>query len=100
MQHHRRDRDRRQSRELEDFIDLCDRKRVRLATVGGDTDLSTDQGVFNNRAGGADPKAMDKFEHGEKVIKADRCAEEATASLRASRREVVRCVHRSHCGLN
>jgi len=72
VQHHRRDRDRRQSRELEDFIDLCDRKRVKLATVGGDTDLSTDQGVFNNRAGGDDPKAMDKFEHGEKVIEAQK----------------------------
>ena len=43
---------------------------VKLATVGGDTDLSTDQGVFNNRAGGDDPKAMDKFEHGEKVCSA------------------------------
>jgi hypothetical protein len=72
VQHHRRDRDRRQSRELEDFIDLCDRKRVKLAAVGGDTDLSTDHGVFNNRAGRDDPKAMDKFEHGEKVIEAQK----------------------------
>ena len=47
---------------------------------------------YNNRAGRDDPKAMDKFERGEKVIRAeaDRCAEEATASLGASQREVVR----------
>lgn len=41
------------------------------ATVGGDADLSTDQGVFNNRAGRDDPKAI-KFEHGEKVIEAQK----------------------------
>ena len=45
---------------------------------------------YNNRAGRDDPKAMDKFKHVEKVMEADRCAEEATASLRAGRREVVR----------
>ena len=40
---------------------------------------ATDQGVFNilrdwynNRAGRDDPKAMDKFEHGEKVIEAQK----------------------------
>ena len=48
---------------------------------------------YNNRAGRDDPKAMDKPEHGkngDRSAEADGCAEEATASLRASRREVVR----------
>ena len=58
------------------------------------------KGVFNilrdwytNRAGRDDPKAMDKLEQareGDRSAEADRCAEEAPASLRASRREVVR----------
>lgn len=51
------DRLHRQPRELEDFIDLCDRQRVKLATVGGDTDLSTDQGRLTARIKGAVARA-------------------------------------------
>ncbi|SHW95130.1 site-specific recombinase, DNA invertase Pin [Mycobacteroides abscessus subsp. abscessus] len=47
------DRLHRQPRELEDFITLCDQKKVALATVGGDTDLSTDQGRLTARIKGA-----------------------------------------------
>jgi hypothetical protein len=46
-----------------------------------------------NRAGRDDPKAMGKFEHGEKVIEAQKriaVPRKATASLRASRREELR----------
>lgn len=38
------DRLHRHPRELEDFIDLCQRQRVKLATVTGDVDLSTHDG--------------------------------------------------------
>jgi DNA invertase Pin-like site-specific DNA recombinase len=51
------DRLHRQPRELEDFIDLCDRKQVKLATFGGDTDLSTDQGRLTARIKGAVARA-------------------------------------------
>ena len=39
--------------ELEHFIDLADRHRLALATVSGDTDLSTDSGRFQARIMGA-----------------------------------------------
>ncbi|MDM2418347.1 recombinase family protein [Mycobacteroides abscessus] len=51
------DRLHRQPRELEDFITLCDQKKVALATVGGDTDLSTDQGRLTARIKGAVARA-------------------------------------------
>ena len=48
---------------------------------------------YNNRAGWDDPKGDGQVRprrEGDRSAEADRCAEEATASLRASRREVVR----------
>lgn len=39
--------------ELESFIDLADRRRLALATVGGDADLSTDNGRLFARIKGA-----------------------------------------------
>ncbi|NOQ58295.1 recombinase family protein [Mycolicibacterium fortuitum] len=47
----------RQPRELEDFIDLADDHRLALATVTGDTDLSTDNGRLFARIKGAVAKA-------------------------------------------
>lgn len=47
----------RQPRELEDFIDLADSRRLRLATVTGDVDLSTDNGRLFARIKGAVAKA-------------------------------------------
>lgn len=47
----------RQPRELEDFIDLADERRLRLATVTGDVDLSTDNGRLFARIKGAVAKA-------------------------------------------
>src|ERR1700730_19170051 len=49
----RLDRLHRQPRELEEFIVLCDKHRVTLATVTGDVDLSTSQGRLLARAWGA-----------------------------------------------
>lgn len=46
------DRLHRQPRELEDFIDLCDKHKLALATVGGDFDLSTPTGRGNARMKG------------------------------------------------
>lgn len=43
----------RQPRELEDLIDLADGKRLKLATVTGDCDLSTDNGRLYARIKGA-----------------------------------------------
>ena len=43
--------------ELEGFIDLADRHRVALATVGGDADLSTDNGRLFARIKGAVARA-------------------------------------------
>ena len=47
---------------------------------------------YNNRAGRGDPKAMDKFERGEKVIEGQNgsLCRGGNAPLRSSRREVVR----------
>ena len=49
----RLDRLHRQPRELEEFIVLCDKHKVALATVTGDVDLSTSQGRLLARAWGA-----------------------------------------------
>ena len=43
----------RQPRELEDLIDLADQKHLALATVGGEADLSTDNGRLFARIKGA-----------------------------------------------
>jgi site-specific DNA recombinase len=47
------DRLHRHPRELEDFIDLCQRKQTKLATVTGDIDLSTRDGQLIARIHGA-----------------------------------------------
>src|SRR6266550_6989798 len=47
------DRLHRHPRELEDFIDLCQRKQTKLATVSGDLDLSTHDGQLLARITGA-----------------------------------------------
>ena len=48
----------RQPRELEDLIDLADQKRLALATVSGDADLSTDMGRLVARiVGNREPRA-------------------------------------------
>jgi DNA invertase Pin-like site-specific DNA recombinase len=47
------DRLHRHPRELEDFIELADARRVKLATVTGDVDLSTDDGRMRARIMGA-----------------------------------------------
>src|SRR5262245_66580541 len=47
------DRLHRHPRELEDFIDLCQRQKVKLATVSGDVDLSTHEGQLIARIQGA-----------------------------------------------
>jgi len=47
------DRLHRHPRELEDFIDLCDRTKTKLATVSGDLDLSTHEGQLLARITGA-----------------------------------------------
>jgi len=47
------DRLHRHPRELEDFIDLCQRAKVKLATVSGDLDLSTHEGQLLARITGA-----------------------------------------------
>ena len=43
--------------ELEHFLDLADRKRIALASVGGDVDLSTDNGRLYARIKGAVARA-------------------------------------------
>lgn len=54
----RLDRLHRQPRELEEFLDLCDRMRVTdLATVTGNVDLSTDTGRLHARIMGAVSRA-------------------------------------------
>ena len=47
------DRLHRHPRELEDFIDLCQRTKTKLATVSGDLDLSTHEGQLLARITGA-----------------------------------------------
>lgn len=51
------DRLHRKPAELETFIDLADERRLALATVGGDTDLSTDGGRLYARVKGAFAKS-------------------------------------------
>jgi site-specific DNA recombinase len=50
---YRADRLHRHPRELEDFIDLCQRQQIKLATVTGDVDLSTHDGQLIARIQGA-----------------------------------------------
>src|SRR5918995_2992170 len=47
------DRLHRHPRELEDFIDLCQRTKTKIATVSGDLDLSTHEGQLLARITGA-----------------------------------------------
>jgi DNA invertase Pin-like site-specific DNA recombinase len=47
------DRLHRHPRELEDFIDVCQRAKIKLATVSGDLDLSTHEGQLLARITGA-----------------------------------------------
>jgi site-specific DNA recombinase len=47
------DRLHRHPRELEDFIDLCQRTKTKIATVSGDLDLSTHEGQLLGRITGA-----------------------------------------------
>src|SRR5262245_16750229 len=54
---YRLDRLHRQPRELEHFIDVANRHRVALATVTGDTDLSTEEGRLVARIMGAVDRA-------------------------------------------
>ncbi|VBA47896.1 recombinase family protein [Mycobacterium attenuatum] len=51
------DRLHRQPRELEDFIELADKRRIALATVTGEVDLATDTGRLVARITGAVAKA-------------------------------------------
>jgi hypothetical protein len=51
------DRLHRQPRELEDFIELADKRRVALSTVTGEVDLGTDNGRLTARITGAVAKA-------------------------------------------
>ncbi|MCK8645634.1 recombinase family protein [Mycobacterium colombiense] len=51
------DRLHRQPRELEDFIELADKRRIALATVTGEVDLGTDNGRLIARITGAVAKA-------------------------------------------
>ena len=54
------DRLHRHPRELEDFIDLCQRTKTRIATVSGDLDLATHEGQLLARITGAvAPKESD-----------------------------------------
>jgi DNA invertase Pin-like site-specific DNA recombinase len=76
----RLDRLHRQPRELEEFIVLCDKHRVALATVTGDVDLSTSQGRLLARAWGA-------FAAHESDVKSERMRR---ANLERARRGLAR----------
>ena len=51
------DRLHRHPRELEDFIDLCQRTKTMIATVSGDLDLSTHEGQLLARITGAEARS-------------------------------------------
>lgn len=76
----RLDRLHRQPRELEEFIVLCDKHQVALATVTGDVDLSTSQGRLLARAWGA-------FAAHESDVKSERMRR---ANLERARRGLAR----------
>lgn len=80
------DRLHRQPRELEEFILLCDRHRVALATVTGDVDLATSQGRLLARAWGA-------FAAHESEVKGERLAR---ASLDRARQGIVHVAARPY----
>jgi site-specific DNA recombinase len=82
----RLDRLHRQPRELEEFIVLCDKHHVALATVTGDVDLSTSQGRLLARAWGA-------FAAHESEVKGERMAR---ASLDRARRGIVHSASRPY----
>jgi site-specific DNA recombinase len=76
----RLDRLHRQPRELEEFIVLCDKHHVALATVTGDVDLSTSQGRLLARTWGA-------FAAHESEIKSERMTR---ANLERARQGIMR----------
>jgi site-specific DNA recombinase len=82
----RLDRLHRQPRELEEFIVICDKHRVALATVTGDVDLATSQGRLLARAWGA-------FAAHESDIKGERMSR---ANLERARRGIMRTVRRQY----
>jgi site-specific DNA recombinase len=82
----RLDRLHRQPRELEEFIVLCDKHQVALATVTGDVDLSTSQGRLLARAWGA-------FAAHENDVKSERMRR---ANLERARRGLARTAWRPY----
>jgi site-specific DNA recombinase len=82
----RLDRLHRQPRELEEFIVLCDKHQVALATVTGDVDLATSQGRLLARAWGA-------FAAHESDIKSERMRR---ANLERARRGLARTAWRPY----
>ena len=82
----RLDRLHRQPRELEEFIVLCDKHHVALATVTGDVDLSTSQGRLLARAWGA-------FAAHESEIRGERLSR---ASLERARRGIMHVPRRPY----
>lgn len=74
------DRLHRHPRELEDFIDLCQRTRTKLATVSGDLDLSTHEGQLLARITGA----VARKESDDKSRRIQRKHEELAAAGRVS----------------
>ena len=82
----RLDRLHRQPRELEEFIVLCDKHQVALATVTGDVDLATSQGRLLARAWGA-------FAAHESDVKSERMRR---ANLERARRGLARTAWRPY----
>jgi site-specific DNA recombinase len=82
----RLDRLHRQPRELEEFIVLCDKHEVALATVTGDVDLATSQGRLLARAWGA-------FAAHESDVKSERMRR---ANLERARRGCARTAWRPY----
>jgi site-specific DNA recombinase len=74
------DRLHRHPRELEDFIDLCQRTKTKLATVSGDLDLSTHEGQLVARITGA----VARKESDDKSRRIQRKHEELAAAGRVS----------------
>ena len=69
---------------------VADRDRAAVALVLAEV-FNILRDWYNNRAGRDDPKAMDKFERGEKIEGQKRIAvPRRQRSIRESRREVVR----------
>lgn len=74
------DRLHRHPRELEDFIDLCQRTKTKIATVSGDLDLSTHEGQLLARITGA----VARKESDDKSRRIQRKHEELAAAGRPS----------------